>query len=366
MQKMRDLFHLFGSMTRKRCIALPILGIIIAYLVSVSAGESSSSFVHVNAAPDPKVWLESSASKGDEPNGDHTLPASPLFQVVGLQSSSYHANENIWEKVRWNGSITSALSSIILQNGTIIVFGRGSDTALWYQTSNGSSWKNWESLGGSMLSSAPSSVALNDDNVMVFVRGPEYSRAVWFTSWNGTDWQSMQQIGGELTSAPSVVALNNDTTIIFGRGSDMGLWYLTGNGSTWGPWKRISNTLITSSPSAVALNDDNILIFARGEDQSLKYSIMDRDGLKWYDLGGRLTSAPSTVVLDNGTIVVFVRGADSSLWHLSKEGESDEFGPWHRDGGRISSAPSALKLTNGTVTVFSRGLDSGFWITTFK
>lgn len=310
--------------------------------------------------------IDEAIGKSAPESSNNYARVHPLFQVLGLQPHQAPSNEQSWNKLRWNGSITSSLSSISSENDTLLVFGRGSDTGLWYLEGDGSNWKDWQTLGGSMLSSSPSAVALNNGNIMVFVRGPEYSKALWFANWNGTGWNGPQQIGGELTSGPSALTLNNGTMMVFGRGSDLGLWYSTGNGSEWKPWNRLSNTPITSSPSAVATSNGSILIFVRGEDHHLKYSILDKEGLRWNDLGGRLTSAPSAVVANNGTVIVFARGADNSLWHISKNINSDEYGAWQRDGGRLSSAPTSVALNNGVIMVYSRGLDYGFWVTTFK
>ena len=66
------------------------------------------------------------------------------------------ANGTVWTKTETgaatqvsNGRVVGAVSG--LYNGSrIILFGRGTDHALWYTTGTGISWSSWASLGGSI------------------------------------------------------------------------------------------------------------------------------------------------------------------------------------------------------------------------
>lgn len=76
----------------------------------------------------------------------------------------------------------------------LYVFARGGDDALWYRTSDGSSWTPWISLGG-IITAEPESSKFNG-NTYVFVRGSD--GALWYRKFDGATWSAWATLGGYL------------------------------------------------------------------------------------------------------------------------------------------------------------------------
>ena len=96
---------------------------------------------------------------------------------------------------------------------------------------NETHWGNWKTLEGSVFLQVRHAVFMNNGKIMVFARGPEYTKPLWSVIFNGTHWDVPTEISRKLkmASAPSAVVTGNGTIIAFGRGSDTALWYIVGN-----------------------------------------------------------------------------------------------------------------------------------------
>jgi hypothetical protein len=56
----------------------------------------------------------------------------------------------------------------------------------------------------------------------VFARGTD--TALWQQAWDGTRWRGFSPLGGSLTTAPSAIARPWQKIDVFVRGSDAKLW----------------------------------------------------------------------------------------------------------------------------------------------
>ena len=75
---------------------------------------------------------------------------------------------NGWENL--DGVLTSAPAAAV-SNGTLFVFGRGTDGALWYRSFNGQ-WSGWASLGGT-ITSAPVAATWSKTQLVVSALGSD-------------------------------------------------------------------------------------------------------------------------------------------------------------------------------------------------
>jgi hypothetical protein len=117
-------------------------------------------------------------------------------------------------------------------DGTLYMFARGTDNALWYRTPTVS----WKSLGG-ILTSGPAAATVGND-VYIVVRGME--KITFFRTLTNT-WVN---IGGISTSAPA--ATSNGTKLeVFVRGSDKHLYQKTYDSvtKTWTAWKNLGGII---------------------------------------------------------------------------------------------------------------------------
>ena len=225
------------------------------------------------------------------------------------------------------GGPAVVLTNVLTQNqDELIVFGRGTDNALWWdhQTASGA-WTGWHSLGGVLTSKPGAAAAFNGDHgkLAAFVRGTDGQ--IWYRSLGTSGWQSWKAIGGNLLrgTAPSAAYEDNGHLVLAVVGVDQRVW-MFGQFSGFG--------------------------FAEGV------------------LGGRTTSDPGIAFVD-GThqqpnarlAVVFVRGTDNALWYKQVSlPVTTVNGAWHSLGGRLTSGPAADSV--GLTYLFALGTDNQAWM----
>ena len=109
------------------------------------------------------------------------------------------------------GTLTTGPAVGINANGTLEVFARGSDNALyhiWQKSPGRSAWYNWASLGGN-LTSNPAVARNSDGRLEVFARGSDNALYhIWQTSPSG-GWSSWVRVDG-LIDMKIAVAQNKD------------------------------------------------------------------------------------------------------------------------------------------------------------
>jgi hypothetical protein len=212
--------------------------------------------------------------------------------------------------------------------GAYAVFGRGTDSALWWKYQTASGWAPWVSLGG-RLTSAPAATA-----------SPTY--------------------GG----ASSLV-------FVFARGADGALWSRTFHGArTWEAWGSAGGRLLPGTGPAAAGNDG--LFAAVAGTSGAIWVAMDlpgSPGFAWRSLGGRTTATPGIAAPVGGTVVAFARGTDSAAWYNQFMVRYFGVKPgWHRLGGRLTSGPSAIptmvNTPQGPVYLFVLGPGNQVWMRT--
>jgi hypothetical protein len=208
-----------------------------------------------------------------------------------------------------NGIVISAVSG--LWNGsTIILFGEGTDNALWVTHGSGTSWANWTSLGG-ILTSAPGAVLRGSPAVYaVFARGT--NGAVWARDHSSAGWGAWHSEGGNLLSgtAPSAAFFGN-ITWIQAVGTNRQIYIaeagLTGFTSAGG--QTLSTAGLTTAPGA-------LVGFARGTDNVAYYHRYASTTPGWNSMGGLFTSGLAAAnVAIGGTLTFTVgTGTDSQVW----------------------------------------------------
>jgi hypothetical protein len=155
-------------------------------------------------ASDGSVWR----SKSEKPNGDDWTDWSSL-----------------------GGIVTGGLGLTQDHLGHLVVFARGTDTALWeaHQADDADTWTGWSSLGGTLQSGATPSAALNGwGGIQVFVRWNDDS-VKYFRQDPQSDysWTSVQDLGGVVTSDPVVAADKSGRLSVFALGTDTALYQRT-------------------------------------------------------------------------------------------------------------------------------------------
>ena len=240
--------------------------------------------------------------------------------------------------------------------GTLDVFIRGTDNALWHQAWSGTSWSGWESLGG-VLGSSPAAVATGAGRLDVFIRGQE--GALWTRSWTGS-WNGWQGLGGVIVGPPSAVSLNGSRLDVFIRGQEGGLWQRTWNGASWANWQGLSG-ILSAGPTATTAGGTRIDVFLRGSDYALWERTWSSTGGwgNFKSLGGYLPADQPGIADTPGRIELLARGTDNALWEIAWNGAT--WSGWTSHGGVMMSAPLVTSCTAGHLDVFHIGTDSAIW-----
>lgn len=190
------------------------------------------------------------------------------------RASSYVAGS--WQGSQWQslgGSIVGSPAVAVTQGPSgpysLVVFGRGTDNALWYNTQSAfgsDSWSGWASLGGTITGDPvvlayqqPAIGMIGDpeingwrNRVVVLARGP--GNTLWDIfqsapgSWANAVWENR---GGPVTSDPAVVLNYTDRHLeVFARGPGNDLWYTVqaGDNSSWSPWATLGGGPFTGFP----------------------------------------------------------------------------------------------------------------------
>ncbi len=205
----------------------------------------------------------------------------------------------------------------------------GYDGNLNYRSGVGTDWPgSWTNLGG-VLTSSPAAASFSPGTMDVFGRGAD--KALWTIRWDGTKWSAWRRLGGALTSAPAV-AMDPDTgrTVIGVRGTDGRLWEAAGTPSA--PFAGFTGPGlgVCSSPSHVTRAGD-------GQRSTLVMVNADRAGEVVVDgavasAGGAVKGSIAAVDGAGGGYLLFGRGLNNELWTFDTRGVP---GSWRSLGGQI-------------------------------
>ena len=117
--------------------------------------------------------------------------------------------------------------AVSLAAGTVSLFARGSDGAVWQQDYNGSAWGSWTSLGGTAKSAVIASVPAPGE-IELSVRADDKSGAV--QRFSAATWGGWESLGGLLTS-DLAAATRSGVLHVVGRGTDRAIYTRRWNGS---------------------------------------------------------------------------------------------------------------------------------------
>ena len=243
---------------------------------------------------------------------------SPAVVAGGITPTYFYtaANGTVWTKTETgaatqvsNGIVVSAVSGLF-NGSTIILFGEGTNHALWYTTGSGTTWSSWASLGGS-LTSAPGAVFRGSASVYaVFVRGT--NGAVWARDHSSAGWGAWHSDGGNLYggTAPSAAYFGTITWLLV-TGTNKQLYVaeagLTGFSPAGG--QTTSTPALTTAPGA-------IVGFVRGTNSVAYFHRFQSTTPGWISMGGLFTSGLTAANVAIGGTLTFTAGlgTDSNVW----------------------------------------------------
>jgi hypothetical protein len=214
------------------------------------------------------------------------------------------------------GHLISAPSAIVTAVGheglaSFVVFGEGTDHALWTTTCTASSSTlssctgKWASLGGS-VTSQPGALDVNSDSYSVYARGSD--GANWGRDHTSTGWGAWYRTGGALLSGtgPSAAYLGGRYVLVTGTNRQL---YIQKVGATG--FSPAGGS--TSSSPALAAAGSVLVGLVRGTNNALWYHQFVSSAPGWHSLGGSLTSGTGGSA-SGSTPYAYGLGGDSQVW----------------------------------------------------
>ncbi len=194
--------------------------------------------------------------------------------------------------------------------------------------------RNWESLGGIIITE-PSATMFGELNDTTLVFGVGTDHALWVRGRENGVWRAWDSLGHTLASAPHAVTFQRETFAVFALGTDSAIWYTMGS-----TWHSLGGTFATA-PCAIS-SDRHIQVFAVDSHHTLQRCQWDgQHWTHWESLGGIVMSAPTANCFPNTDLVhVFGIGTDSAVWRRRWVGDS--WSDWHSLGGPFLSAPATV------------------------
>jgi hypothetical protein len=194
--------------------------------------------------------------------------------------------------------------------GSLWVFVRGLDLALWYRRFQAGVWGPWTPLGG-IINSAPVPVASAPDQLDVFVRGADLG--LWRRSFTLTGWTDWEALDGKLTSEPAAASCAPGRLDVVALDQDRMLIHRHWDGFKWTPWQSLDGPF-ADPPSILATGPDQVDVFVRKGDGGVR--VLRRTGDAWapaYTLEGSALSAISPAGGSGASTLLAARLADNSL-----------------------------------------------------
>lgn len=276
------------------------------------------------------------------------------------------------------------------------VIDTGASGAVWHssQTSPGSAWNNWASLGApaytSNVNTTPCepAVAVNDDERLeVFIIGSD--GALWHT-WElnpGGAWSQWSSLGTSPDKAGFIsslgVRVNADGRLeIFTISQILGgaLWHIwqLAPGGRWSNWESLGTPLSNGNILYVAVGenaDGRVEVFIVGSDTALWHIWQLGGGSGWGNWTA-LGTPPNVNNLatncfvrknDDGRIEIFATSYSSAnaLWHIWQLTPGGSWSAWTSLGAppslQIQSAPAVRKNKDGHLEAFVTDTNGALW-----
>ena len=270
------------------------------------------------------------------------------------------------------GYITSAPAVCSQGYRLLDVFARGPAGTLVHLAWRGTSWSEWEDLGGAVkLGSDPAVTSWGPGRLDVFIRGAD--DALRHKAWSDGAWSDWESLGGNLSSGPAAayrdIGGGQRLLHVFVLDREGRLRQRVFDGIAWSAWATTGYGGLALQPGlapAVATwGTRRIDLVVCGAGGTLWHSYLPPGGewMQWDHVGGTYSSAAAVSTWGSWAedrLDLFVRGANNGLWHATLV--SGLWSAWEDLGvGVIASAPAAASWGPDRVDVFVRGTDNALW-----
>jgi hypothetical protein len=288
-------------------------------------------------------------------------------------------------------SADSQMETIVNDDGLLEIFIFDAQGGTWniWQTSHGSGWSQWASLGnpfGTTQEPVRFNVARNaDGHLELFALGND--GALWH-SWQlepGGEWSLWASLAHppniQLGLGP-VVATNADGRLeVFSLEGEGDLWHIWQSAyeAGWSQWTSLGNPFAGTRREQFNFNvirdaDDRLELFTSGKDtvQHIWQVAPNSTWSSWASLPHppelQLVGKPVVGTNTDGRLEVFSCDPQSAYWHTSKKASGGSWSPWTRfdtpEGVSIQGSELATgQEADGRLVVFFRDSNGVLWYT---
>ena len=236
----------------------------------------------------------------------------------------------------------------------------------FYTAANGTVWTKTETGAATQVSDGKVVGAVsglfNGSSIILFGVGSNH--ALWFTTGSGTKWSSWASLGGSVTAQPAAVYRGSAAVYaVFARATNGVVWARDHSSAGWGAWHSEGGYLYGSTGPSAAYFGGITYILVAGTNKQL---YLAEAGLTGFKPVGGLTTATPALTTAPGALAGFVRGTDGVAYYHRFLTTSPG---WHSMGGLFSSGLGAANTAIGGTETFTVGLgtnsnvyfDGGNW-----
>jgi hypothetical protein len=248
-----------------------------------------------------------------------------------------------------------------------VVSGPGiSTTAFFYTAANGTVWTRPEVGTATQVSNGRVVGAVsglqNGSSIVLFGEGSDH--ALWFTTGVGTSWSSWASLGGNITAQPGAVYRGTaGLYAVFARGTNGAVWARDHSSAGWGAWHSEGGSLLGGTGPSSAYFGGITYILATGTNKQL---YLAEAGLTGFSPVGGMTTATPALTTAPGALVGFARGTNNVAYFHRFLSSSPG---WNSMGGLFSSGLGAANVAIGGSFTYTVGLgtnsqvwfDGGNW-----
>ena len=162
--------------------------------------------------------------------------------------------------------------------------------------------------------------------------------------------------GGLLGSGPSIAHANftdgHFELQAFVRGPGDTLWSKRFNGTIWGNWFEIPDSLFEGDPDCTWSGSGGFDCALRSTNDTLLINsscCLTTQGTTWQDLGGTLFTSPTITSWGGDNLNVLTHGPGNSLWWTQKNGFIWEVWKELDSGVTMTTAPDCVSINLGAI-----------------
>jgi hypothetical protein len=273
--------------------------------------------------PMPGFSLSAAAQSASQVWLAYTATNSQVY----VRNAAQQGTQALGGRLIGGPAIAVAPAGLLTSGTPLVVFGRGTDNALWWRYLASSGWTAWRSLGGIITSNPAAATAMTNQfgQLNVFARGQD--GALWYRVLTVRGWQRWTLFGGRLLAGTGPGGTTGEVAV---TGTD-GKVSVLGRTGTMNGLVNFGGQSIGTPGVSLVQSAFIVVAFARGTDNALWYKTSPlplSSIFAWHSLGGVLTSGVTASTVPGGKTYVFALGTGNQIW--MRAGTWPALGPWTR------------------------------------